>query len=144
MSGGELSAVFKGLAEDADQAAGNIAHSIADVSERTADIEESNLARTLDNEATTAQAFDRIREPPVPEPPSSINSRLGGGEPPAEPDALTAGRVDRRRGDGRAALRQKRGHQAALGSLPSCFSWIRPSTISLTASTARGDPEAAK
>ena len=87
MSGGELSAVFKGLAEDADQAAGNIAHSIAEVSEKTADIEESNLARTLDNEAATAQAFERIREPPVPEPPSSINSRLGGGEPPAEPPA---------------------------------------------------------
>lgn len=85
MADGEIAAVFKGLAEDADQAAGNIAHSVAGVSERAADIEESNLASTLENETQTAKAFDNIREPAVPEPAPSIESRLGGDEPPPEP-----------------------------------------------------------
>ncbi|HEY3749057.1 MAG TPA: DUF6531 domain-containing protein [Pseudonocardiaceae bacterium] len=59
---GELSAVFRSLAEDAEQAAGKITKSIADVTERTADIEEGNLARTLDTEAGNARSFTSITE----------------------------------------------------------------------------------
>lgn len=51
MAGGELAAVCKGLAEDADQAAGNIAESVAKIGEQTPDDEEANLGRTLENEA---------------------------------------------------------------------------------------------
>lgn len=81
MADGELAAVFKGLAEDADQAAGNIADSVAGIAEKTAGIEESNLGRTLDTEAQNAKAFSDIgrgAEPPESTVPSSITSHLDG------------------------------------------------------------------
>jgi hypothetical protein len=62
MAGGELAAVFEGLAGDADQAAGNIAESVAKIGEQTADNEEANLVRTLDDEAQTAKSFTDIAE----------------------------------------------------------------------------------
>jgi hypothetical protein len=64
MAGGELGAIFTGLTEDADQAAGNIAESVARISEQTADNEEANLTRILENEAQTAKAFTDIGERP--------------------------------------------------------------------------------
>jgi ribosomal 50S subunit-associated protein YjgA (DUF615 family) len=47
MAEGELGAIFKGLAKDAAEAAGNITESMAKLAERTADIEESNVAKVL-------------------------------------------------------------------------------------------------
>jgi hypothetical protein len=85
MSDGELASVFKGLAEDADQAAGKIAHSVAGISEKTAANEEANLARTLDTEDQAARSFANIHDPAAgtPKPSSStIGSRLDGGTPP--------------------------------------------------------------
>jgi hypothetical protein len=80
MADGELAAVFKGLAKDADQAAGNIAHSVGRLAEKTADNEEGNLARTLSTDAEHAQAFTGIKEsgPTGATAPSSISGRLGG------------------------------------------------------------------
>jgi len=60
MAGGALGAAFKSLAEDADQAAGQLVDSLAEVGEKAADTEEANLARTLETEAKTAQGFARI------------------------------------------------------------------------------------
>jgi hypothetical protein len=85
MADGELAAVFKGLAEDADQAAGNIADSVGRLAEKTADNEEGNLARTLSTDAEHAQAFTDIKENPPTgaTAPSSISGRLGGEPAPA-------------------------------------------------------------
>ena len=55
--GGALVAAAEGLARDADEAAGQIGDSTAALFEKTADNEESNLARTLDSDAQTAQQF---------------------------------------------------------------------------------------
>ncbi|HEY3609107.1 MAG TPA: RHS repeat-associated core domain-containing protein [Pseudonocardiaceae bacterium] len=89
MAGGELSAVFKGLAGDADQAAGNIAESVAKMGERTAENEEANLARTLDSEAQNAKAFTDIAkgDAKVPEPTVSPQSAApaGAAEPGGTP-----------------------------------------------------------
>lgn len=93
MAGGELSAVFKGLAGDAEQAGGDIARSVARMTEQTADIEEANVARTLDAEAGNAKAFTDIHEngavphdaPAEPgggAPPSGGEPQGGGGKPP--------------------------------------------------------------
>lgn len=93
MAGGELSAVFKSLAEDADQAAGNIARTIAETTEKAADTEEANLGRTLDTEAANAKAFEDIHpgagEPSVGSPsgphdsfPDSPGDGIGGNNPP--------------------------------------------------------------
>ncbi|HEX4702980.1 MAG TPA: hypothetical protein VH352_12680 [Pseudonocardiaceae bacterium] len=60
MADGELGAVFKGLAADADQAGGNIAESIAKVGEQTADKEETALTETLDTEAKNAENLSSI------------------------------------------------------------------------------------
>lgn len=54
MADGELAAVFKGLAKDAAEAAGKITESVAKLSEQTADIEESNVAKLLDLDAKSA------------------------------------------------------------------------------------------
>jgi papain fold toxin 1 (glutamine deamidase) of polymorphic toxin system len=54
MPGGELGAVFKGLAKDAAEAAGKITESAAKLSEQTADIEENNLAHMLQTDARSA------------------------------------------------------------------------------------------
>ncbi len=87
MAGGELAAVFEGLAKDADQAAGNIAESIARFGERTADTEEGNLARTLDTEAGNAKRFTDLADGQPAAPPTPAGSRLGGGDPPGGPSA---------------------------------------------------------
>lgn len=57
MADGRLAAVFKGLAVDAEQAGKNIAESVASVVEKTADIEEVNVARTLAAEEENAGSF---------------------------------------------------------------------------------------
>ena len=61
---GELSAVFRALAADTDQAAGNIAGAMARFTETTADTEDGNVARTLAADAENARAITAIgREP---------------------------------------------------------------------------------
>lgn len=102
MAEGELAAVFDGLAGDADQAAGNIAESVAKVGEQTADNEDANLARTLDDEAQTAKSFTDITEGETGAPADAAPAETtpaessgdgggdggnGGGEPFQEPNA---------------------------------------------------------
>ena len=61
---GELSAVFRALAADTDQAAGNIAGAMARFTETTAATEDGNVARTLAADAENARAITAIgREP---------------------------------------------------------------------------------
>ncbi|HEX7657935.1 MAG TPA: hypothetical protein VF444_00540 [Pseudonocardiaceae bacterium] len=60
MAEGELGAVFKALAKDADEAAGNVSESLARLSEETAEREETSLANIAENEAQTAEAFNKI------------------------------------------------------------------------------------
>ena len=57
---GELSAVFRALAEDTDQAAGNIAGAMARFTETTAVTEDGNVARTLAADAENARAIAAI------------------------------------------------------------------------------------
>ena len=57
---GELSAVFRALAEDTDQAAGNIAGAMARFTVTTADTQDGNVARTLAADAENAQAIAAI------------------------------------------------------------------------------------
>ena len=83
MADGELSAVFKSLAEDADQAAGNMTKSIADMTEKTADIEESNLARTMDAEAGNAKAFTDLN------PDGAADGGAGEVKPPGDSEPMT-------------------------------------------------------
>jgi hypothetical protein len=64
MSEGELAAVFKGLADDAGEAGGEIAESIAKFTDDTADIEDANVARTLAADADTASAAKSIDKEP--------------------------------------------------------------------------------
>jgi hypothetical protein len=60
----ELAAVFRALAEDTDQGAGNIAAAMARFTGTTADTEDGNVARTLAADAETARAIAAIgREP---------------------------------------------------------------------------------
>lgn len=60
MSDGELGSVFKGLASASDQAGGNMAESLAKLSEDTAEREETSLANTAQTEATNARSFTDI------------------------------------------------------------------------------------
>ena len=60
MAGWELEAVFRALAEDTDQAAGNIAGAIARFTDSTADTEDGNAARTLAADAESARAIAAI------------------------------------------------------------------------------------
>jgi hypothetical protein len=62
---GELSAVFRALAEDTDRAAGNIASAMARFTETTADTEDGNVARTLAADAESARAIAVIGRDPV-------------------------------------------------------------------------------
>ena len=55
MAEGEISAVFRALAKDADKAAEDIAASVARVTERAAANEEANLARVLETDARAAE-----------------------------------------------------------------------------------------
>lgn len=67
MAEGELGAVFKALARDAEQAAGDIGESTAKVTEKAADLEEANVARTLEAEAQVTRDMSAIaaEEPPA-------------------------------------------------------------------------------
>lgn len=76
--GGELEAVIKGLAKDADQAAGDIAESVAKFAEKTADIEEANVSRIVE---TDAKAADRIAEAGRGGGPPEGGAPGGGGSP---------------------------------------------------------------
>jgi len=60
MGGGELEAVFRALAEDTDEAAGNIASAIARFTGTTAETEDANVARTLAADAENARAIAAI------------------------------------------------------------------------------------
>jgi hypothetical protein len=60
MGSGEIAAVFKALAADAARAAGNIAHSVGGIAEKTADIEESNLRSLLDSDSRVADSFKNL------------------------------------------------------------------------------------
>jgi hypothetical protein len=60
MSDGELGAVFQGLAEDAGEAGGEIAESIAKFTDDTAAIEDANVDRTLAAEAENTRAANAI------------------------------------------------------------------------------------
>jgi hypothetical protein len=64
MSEGELAAAFEGLANDAGQAGGDIAESIARFTDDTANIEDANVDRTLAADAKTARAADAIGNQP--------------------------------------------------------------------------------
>jgi len=64
MAKGRVAAVVKGVANDAGTAASNIAKSMAKVTTEAAEKEEANLARILDNEASTAKSFSDIHEKP--------------------------------------------------------------------------------
>jgi hypothetical protein len=77
MAEGELGAVFKGLAEDVDQAGGQIADSMARISEQTADNEEANVANTLDTEAQNAKAFTDITDGAPARAPAAESSTIG-------------------------------------------------------------------
>jgi hypothetical protein len=90
MAEGELGAVFKGLAADADQAGGNIAESIAKIGEQTADNEETTLTQTLDTEAKNAENLSSIapKEPtgdvPAATTPAAADSKVSDVLNPAE------------------------------------------------------------
>lgn len=62
--GGELAAVFRGLAQDTAQAGDDIGKSISRWMEDTADIEDENVARTLAADAENARALNAIRPNP--------------------------------------------------------------------------------
>ena len=62
---GELSAVFRALAEDTDQATGNVVGAMARFTETTADTEDGNVARTLAADAENARAIAAIGRDPV-------------------------------------------------------------------------------
>jgi Bacterial CdiA-CT RNAse A domain len=67
MSDGELAAVFKGLADDADEAGGEITESIAKFTDDTATIEDANVARTLAADADSARSANAIGKKVVPD-----------------------------------------------------------------------------
>jgi hypothetical protein len=79
MAGGELSAVFKGLAQDAAKAGENIGSSIARFTEKTADIEEENVSRTLAADAENARALENIRPDPGNLPEGGAGGAAGAG-----------------------------------------------------------------
>ena len=54
MGGGELAAIFRGLVNDATQVGQKIAASVARLAERTADIEEADVARLLEADRKAA------------------------------------------------------------------------------------------
>jgi hypothetical protein len=69
MAEGEIAAVFKALAKDAAETARRIAASVARLTERTAEIEEANLAALAGTDAKAAEAI-------------TAAGRKGGGTPP--------------------------------------------------------------
>lgn len=115
MADGELGAVFKGLATDAEEAGGKIANSVAGVTTRAADIEEENLGRTMANEAQTAESFTRITGKPEDELPSTVTSRLGGDDAPPEPTAPVPVRIWREDKMPKTEFERKAGALKRLG-----------------------------
>lgn len=90
MAGGEVEAVFKGLAEDAEQAGKNIAESVAKATEKAADIEDENLAESLGTDAKAAENITKAGEKDPPATPTPKPESGGGGEqPPEEPPKPT-------------------------------------------------------
>lgn len=89
MTSGGLSAVFKALASDAEQAARNIVDSIAKVTEEAAEKEEANLGNLLESESKAAKSFSDLSGERVPEervtPSSAGGSGRGGGPGADEP-----------------------------------------------------------
>jgi Bacterial toxin 24 len=75
MSEGELAAVFKALAEDAGDAGGEIAESIAKFTDETANIEDANVARTLAADADTARAANAVGQEAHPMPPGETGKQ---------------------------------------------------------------------
>jgi len=55
MAEGEIAAVFRALARDAAETARNVAESVAKLTEKTAETEESNLAAILETDAKAAE-----------------------------------------------------------------------------------------
>jgi hypothetical protein len=86
MSEGELAAVFKGLAEDAGEAGGEIAESIAKFTDETANIEDANVARTLAADADTARAAASVGK--------DVGPQVGGLEDSAGGDDGRGSRAD--------------------------------------------------
>jgi hypothetical protein len=93
MSDGELAAVFRGLAEDAGEAGGEIAESIAKFTDDTAAIEDANVDRTLAADAENARAANAIGKTANPESGSTgvksdFAGRLDDGEANSEIDSF--------------------------------------------------------
>jgi len=87
MSGGELGAVFRGLARDAGEAASKATESMAGLIEKTADIEDGNARAVL---AADARAARRIRT--AGQPPGSADEGTPGPPWPARSDMPGAAR----------------------------------------------------
>jgi Contact-dependent growth inhibition CdiA C-terminal domain len=60
MADGEIGAIVKGVAEDAAKAGEDIAGSVADVIDKTADTEEANLAKVLETEERNADTLSKL------------------------------------------------------------------------------------
>jgi hypothetical protein len=92
MAGGEMSAVFRGLAGDADHAAGNMGDALAKNFEDAASREDGNIARSLDDEATTTKSFTDLSGETKPEDPSlpgeAAPGQTGGSARPKVDDTL--------------------------------------------------------
>lgn len=70
MADGDMSAVFRGLAGDADQAGGDIGGALAKNFEDAAGTEDGNIARTLGQETQAARSFTDLSGETKPEAPS--------------------------------------------------------------------------
>lgn len=86
--GGELTAVFRALAEEAAQAGKDIGNSMGRWFEDTADIEEENVNRTLAADAENVRALNAIR-------PRSLNLQTGEDGTAAADTAKTRGGANR-------------------------------------------------
>lgn len=99
MSDGELAAVFKGLAGDSEQAAGNISDSMAGLGDKTAAIEEANLGRSLGTEEQATSSFTSISGDDTAAEDSIVGSSAdeptapAGAAPPADPPPPPPGDV---------------------------------------------------
>ncbi|HEX3786677.1 MAG TPA: hypothetical protein VHW44_02345 [Pseudonocardiaceae bacterium] len=89
MADGELGAVFKGLAEDADDAGGKIANSAARIAEDAADKEDGNLADTLADDAQSADKITAAGNGEVPPEDAAPSTTPEEQAPPGEPAAPT-------------------------------------------------------
>jgi hypothetical protein len=108
--GGELSAAFRALAEDAAQAGEDVGNSMGRWFEDTADIEEENVNRTLAADAENARALNAIR-------PDTGNLPEGGAGPEDEPSQIAKilGGEDDAGGVGEPSLIAMRRHRRGAG-----------------------------